>query len=210
MTNSEENQGQDPEKTVEDALRKAASEEDERAAVDAEDSSADAANAAQGEAAAGDDALENALAEVQQYKDLALRAEAEMQNVRRRAEQDVEKAHKYSLEKFISNLLPVVDSLEKAIESAESADGAASEVNQAIIEGVGLCHKMLLDVMAKEGCEIVDPEGEPFDPNLHQAMSTVESDEVEPNTVTMVVQKGYTLNGRLVRPAMVMVSRAPG
>ena len=151
--------------------------------------------------------LEDALKEVDRFKDLALRAEAEMQNVRRRAERDVENAHKFGLEKFISNLLPVVDSLEKAIEAVEKAEGIEDSAAKAIIEGVGLCQKMLIDVLAKEGVAVVDPEGEPFDPNLHQAMTMVEAPDMEPGSVVAVVQKGYTLNGRLVRPAMVMVSR---
>lgn len=152
--------------------------------------------------------LEEALQEVDKFRDMALRAEAEMQNVRRRAAQDVEKAHKFGVEGFVRDLLPVVDSLEKAIESAERAEGADESTIKAIIEGVGLCHKMLLDSLAKQGVSVVDPEGEPFDPNLHQAMSTVDNPDVEPNTVVTVVQKGYTLNERLVRPAMVMVSKA--
>jgi molecular chaperone GrpE len=157
-----------------------------------------------------EDQLEQALAEVEKFKDAALRAEAEMQNVRRRAERDVEGAHKYGLERFISSLLPVVDSLEKAVESAEQACGdKPSATEKAIVEGVGLCQKMLLDLLAKEGVTRVDPEGEPFDPNLHQAMSIVENPDVEPNSVVHVVQKGYRLNERLVRPAMVMVSKAP-
>lgn len=149
--------------------------------------------------------LENASLEVLKLKDVALRAEAEMQNVRRRASKDLENAHKYGLERLVQNLLPVVDSLEKAVESAEQA--ADEEANKAIVSGVGLCHKMLLDVLAKDGVSVVDPVGEPFDPNLHQAMSMVENPEVEPNSVVAVVQKGYTLNDRLVRPAMVMVSK---
>jgi molecular chaperone GrpE len=154
--------------------------------------------------------LEAALAEVDKFKDAALRAEAEMENVRRRSQRDVENAHKFGLERFIGSLLPVVDSLEKAIEAAQQADGSGSAEgsNKAIIEGVGLVQKMLLDVLSKEGVEVVDPEGEPFDPNLHQAMSMVENPDVEPNSVVVVVQKGYTLNERLIRPAMVMVSKA--
>ncbi|MCB1691520.1 MAG: nucleotide exchange factor GrpE [Pseudomonadales bacterium] len=164
-------------------------------------------------AEAADDAaaeLEQARAEIEKYKDLALRAEAEMANVRRRAERDVENAHKFGVERFLQNLVPVVDSLEKAIESAEQAasgDPDQASANQAIIEGVGLCLKMLLDVMAKEGVEVHDPHGEPFDPNLHQAMSMVESPHAEPNSVVQVIQKGYSLNSRLVRPALVMVSK---
>lgn len=152
--------------------------------------------------------LEVAKAEAEKFRDVALRAEAEMENVRRRATRDVENAHKFGQEKLIQNLLPVIDSLEKAIESAEQA-GADEGANQAILEGVGLCLKMQLDVLAKEGLVTVDPAGEPFDPNLHQAMSMVENPDVEPNSVVAVIQKGYTLNERLVRPAMVMVSKAP-
>jgi len=149
--------------------------------------------------------LEAALKDVAKYKDAALRAEAEMQNLRRRSSIDLENAHKFGIEKLIQNLLPVVDSLEKGIESAEQA--AEDAGNKAIIEGVSLCHKMLVDALGKEGVVAVDPQGEPFDPNLHQALSMIENPDVEPNSVVVVVQKGYTLKSRLVRPAMVMVSK---
>ena len=146
--------------------------------------------------------LANALLEVEKFKDVALRAEAEMQNLQRRTARDVENAHKFGVEKFVQNMLPVVDSLEKAIESiGENVD--------AIAEGLRLCHKLMVDTLNKEGVEITDPVGEPFDPNEHQAMSMVENPDMEPNSVLAVVQKGCKLNGRLVRPAMVMVSRAP-
>ena len=146
--------------------------------------------------------LANALSEVEKFKDVALRAEAEMQNLQRRTARDVENAHKFGVEKFVQNMLPVVDSLEKAIESiGENVD--------AIAEGVRLCHKLMVDTLNKEGVEITDPVGEPFDPNEHQAMSMVENPDMEPNSVLAVVQKGCKLNGRLVRPAMVMVSKAP-
>ncbi|MBL4682161.1 MAG: nucleotide exchange factor GrpE, partial [Pseudomonadales bacterium] len=119
---------------------------------------------------------------------------------------DLENAHKFGIEKFVQNILPVVDGLEKAVESA-----AKDDVNKAISEGVGICQKMLVDVLQKGGVETIDPAGEPFDPNLHQAMSMVENAEVEPNSIVAVIQKGYSLNGRLVRPAMVIVSKAkPG
>jgi len=152
--------------------------------------------------------LEQALQEISKYKDLALRAEAETQNVRRRAERDVENAHRFGLEKFIDNLLPVVDSLEKAIESVEQSEGIEDAAAKAIIEGVGLCQKMLVDVLGKEGVTVVDPEGEPFDPNHHQAMAMVDASNMEPGSVVTVVQKGYMLNGRLVRPALVLVSKS--
>jgi len=146
--------------------------------------------------------LANALSEVEKFKDVALRAEAEMQNLQRRTARDVENAHKFGVERFVQNMLPVVDSLEKAIESiGENVD--------AIAEGVRLCHKLMVDTLNKEGVEITDPVGEPFDPNEHQAMSMVENPDMEPNSVLAVVQKGCKLNGRLVRPAMVMVSKAP-
>ena len=150
----------------------------------------------------GDEALATALLEVEKFRDLALRAEAEMQNLQRRTARDVENAHKFGVEKFVQNMLPVVDSLEKAIEST-------GDNSDAIAQGVRLCHKLMVDTLNKQGVEIIDPVGEPFDPNEHQAMSMVENPDMEPNSVLAVVQKGCKLNGRLVRPAMVMVSKAP-
>ena len=148
------------------------------------------------------EALSPADKEVEKFKDVALRAEAEMQNLQRRTARDVENAHKFGVEKFVQNMLPVVDSLEKAIESiGENVD--------AIAEGLRLCHKLMVDTLNKEGVEITDPVGEPFDPNEHQAMSMVENPDMESNSVFAVVQKGYTLNERLVRPAMVMVTKMP-
>lgn len=152
-------------------------------------------------------ALEAALEEAEKFKDAALRAEAEMQNVRRRAERDVENAHKYGIEKFLASLFPVVDSLEKAVEAVAEASGEADK-EEAVFEGVKLCLKMFHDVLAKEKVEIVDPHGEPFDPQYHEAITMIAHDEMEPNSVVTVVQKGYKLNERLVRPAMVVVSKA--
>lgn len=152
------------------------------------------------------EALQKALEEVEKFKDAALRAEAEMQNMQRRTARDVENAHKFALEKFLQNLLPVVDSMEKAVEAAEQA---SENEDDAMLEGIRLCHKLLVDVLGKEGIEVIDPVGEPFDPNEHQAMSMVENPDMEPNSVFAVVQKGYRLNGRLVRAAMVMVTKAP-
>ncbi len=142
--------------------------------------------------------LEQSLAEA---KDQALRAAAEAQNVRRRAEQEAEKARKFALEKFVKELLPVVDSLEKALESMQDD---ASEVHR---EGVSMTLKMQLDVLSKFGVESIEPQGEPFDPQVHEAMAMVPNPELDPNTVMDVMQKGYLLNGRLVRPAMVVVSQ---
>lgn len=153
-----------------------------------------------------DERLAAALDELSEGRDAVLRAEAEMQNVRRRAERDVENAHKYGIERFLQNLLPVVDSIEKSIESTDQ-DG--QEENDPVIEGIRLTHKLLMDLLNKEQVEVVDPLGEPFDPNEHEAMSMVENPDMEPNSVFAVMQKGYKLNKRLVRPAMVMVSKAP-
>ena len=131
-----------------------------------------------------------------------LREQAEMQNVRRRAQRDVESAHKFALEKFATELLSVVDNLERAIEATD----AEEESQKAVAEGLELTLKTFIDVLAKYKVVPVDPEGQPFDAELHQAVSMVPNPEVEPNTVINVFQKGYTLNGRLIRPAMVVVS----
>ena len=138
-------------------------------------------------------------------KDQALRAVADVQNVRRRAEQDVEKAHKFALEKFSNDLLPVIDSLELALAHSSDED----EQVKAIREGVKLTLKMFQDTLKRYNLEVVDPHGEPFNPEHHQAMAMQESADVEPNSVLKVFQKGYMLNGRLLRPAMVVVSKAP-
>ncbi|MFT6386829.1 MAG: molecular chaperone GrpE [Cellvibrionaceae bacterium] len=142
--------------------------------------------------------------EIAGLKEQALRSYAEAQNARRRAEQDVEKARKFALEKFVSELLPVADNLERAIAAGDKAD----EGQKVVLEGVALTYKSLLDTLKKFQVEVIDPESEPFNPELHQAMSMVPSPDVEPNTVLNVFQKGYTLYGRLVRPAMVVVSSA--
>lgn len=165
-----------------------------------------AADDAAAQEASVDDVVAQLHEDVAAAKDLALRAQADAQNVKRRAEQDVEKARKFALEQFTRELLPVVDNLERALEAASGED----DVVKPIAEGVELTLKSFLDAMSKFNIEQVDPQGEPFDPNLHQAMSMIENDEVEPNSVIAVMQKGYTLNGRLVRPAMVMVSKASG
>lgn len=138
-------------------------------------------------------------------KEQSLRAQAEAQNMRRRAEQDVEKAHKFGLEKMVNDLLPVVDNLERALSTID----ASNEAFAAFAEGIQLTHKSFIDALARHQVAVVAPEGEPFDPNLHQAVSAVPNPDVEPNTVINCFQKGYTLHGRLVRPAMVVVSKAP-
>lgn len=136
-------------------------------------------------------------------KEAALRAQADAINVQRRAEAEVDKARKFALERFVGEMLPVADNLERALDAAGEGD-----TDKAIIEGVELTLKSLVDALRKNGVESIDPMGEPFDPQTAQAMSMVENPDVEPNTVIAVMQKGYSLNGRLVRPAMVMVSKA--
>lgn len=158
------------------------------------------------EGQAPEDEITRLQEELASARDAVLRAQADAQNVMRRAEQDVEKARKFALERFCGELLPVVDNLERALE-ATSGD---EEIVKPIAEGVQLTLKSFQDALKKFHIEAVDPVGEPFDPQMHQAMSMVENGDVEPNTVIAVMQKGYTLNGRLVRPAMVMVSKSPG
>ena len=139
--------------------------------------------------------------EVSLAKDQVLRAAAEVQNIKRRAQLDVEKAHKFALDKFVESLLPVVDSLELGLKNAADADDA----NTGMREGMELTLKLMIDTLAKNGVEQLNPIGEPLDPNFHQAITMLPNPEMEPNTVMDVVQKGYTLNGRCVRPAMVVV-----
>ena len=149
--------------------------------------------------------LQKALEEVATLNDTGLRAEAEMQNLRRRVDRDIQNAHKFGIERLLQGLLPVVDSIEKAIETSEQAETPADDPQ---LEGIKLCHKLFVDVLVKEGIEAVDPQGEPFDPNLHQALSMVESADLEPNSVIAVIQRGYTLHQRLIRPALVIVSKS--
>lgn len=145
------------------------------------------------------------MAKVNDQAESVLRAQAEMQNVRRRAERDVENAHKFALDKFAADLLPIVDSLERALDAADQLD---NEAVKAMRDGVELTLKMFVDTMAKHGVQQLNPVGEPFNPEFHQAMSMVPNPDMAPNSVLAVMQRGYTLNGRLVRPAMVVVSKA--
>ena len=206
MAQSEEEHLKDPETQAESAETGAESGVEDQVADETPADSDEAQSVSETLEVSAEKALEEALADVEKFKDTALRAEAEMQNMQRRTARDVENAHKFGLERFLQNLLPVVDSLEKAIESTHQAGDDAGE---AIAEGIVLCHKLLLDVLGKENIEVIDPVGAPFDPNEHQAMSMVENPDMEPNSVFSVVQKGYKLNGRLVRAAMVMVTKAP-
>ena len=149
------------------------------------------------------EALAEARRAAQENLDRALRAQAELENVRRRVERDLQNAHKFALERFVSELLPVKDSLELGL-SASAEKGASVE---SIAEGAELTLRMLEQAMEKFGIVVVDPAGEPFDPEFHQAMTMQQSDTAESGTVLTVVQKGYLLNERLVRPAMVIVAK---
>ncbi|MBU2884130.1 nucleotide exchange factor GrpE [Psychrosphaera sp. B3R10] len=149
--------------------------------------------------------LAEAKATIEGQKDSVVRAAAEVDNMRRRAALDVDKAHKFALEKFVNELLPVIDNMERAIEFSDKEN----ESLKPVLEGVELTQKSFIDAVAKFNVEVVNPQGEKFNAEFHQAMAMQPSADVEPNTVIAVMQKGYTLNGRLLRPAMVMVSKAP-
>ena len=150
-----------------------------------------------------EDALAEARRAAQEHLDRALRAQAELENVRRRAERDLAQAHKFALERFVSELLPVKDSLELGL--AASAEKGATAAG--IAEGVELTLRMFEHAMEKFGVESIDPAGDPFNPEFHQAMTMQESDTAESGTVLTVIQKGCLLNERLVRPAMVIVAK---
>ncbi|GAC12936.1 nucleotide exchange factor GrpE [Aliiglaciecola lipolytica] len=150
------------------------------------------------------DALSKAEATVNEQRDSVLRAKAEMENARRRAEGEVEKARKFALERFAGELLPVADNLERALQLADPNN----ESLKPMMEGVDITLKSFVSTIEKFGLKVIDPQGEQFNPELHQAMSMQENAELAPNTVMAVMQKGYEINGRLLRPAMVMVSRA--
>lgn len=137
-------------------------------------------------------------------KDIQLRAQAEIQNIRRRAEQDVEKAHKFALEKFSKELLTVVDNLERGLDALDKA--VTDETTQALVDGVEMTHKEFISTLSKFGVEAVGVVGEAFNPELHQAISMQPAEGIESNHISVVLQKGYTLQGRVLRPAMVMVA----
>lgn len=150
--------------------------------------------------------LEKARSEAENYREQFLRSEAEMSNLRRRVEKDIENAHKFGQEKLVKEVVVVADNLERTLAAIDTD----SQEIQPLKEGVEMTLKHLLDTFAKFNIKAINPEGEPFDPQLHQAMSMVEDPEVEPNTVVSVMQKGYTLHDRLLRPAMVVVSKGGG
>ncbi|WP_249962341.1 nucleotide exchange factor GrpE [Histophilus somni] len=161
------------------------------------------------------DALENAIARVQELEeqliqavkkeqDILLRTRAEIDNIRRRAEQDVEKAHKFALEKFAKDLLETIDNLERALSTPANVE---NETIKSLVDGVELTLKGLLSTVARFGVEPVGVIGETFNPELHQAISMQQTEGFESNQITVVLQKGYLLNGRVIRPAMVMVAQ---
>ncbi|WP_016954788.1 nucleotide exchange factor GrpE [Catenovulum agarivorans] len=151
--------------------------------------------------------LAAAEAKIQDQQDSVVRAKAEVENIRRRAALDVEKAHKFALEKFSNELLPVADNLERALQAADKDNEALVPM----IEGVELTLKSFEASLAKFGVEVVSPaQGDALNPELHQAMSMIPNPDVAPNAIIDCLQKGYTLNGRLLRPAMVIVSAAGG
>ncbi|MDK9736110.1 nucleotide exchange factor GrpE [Vibrio sp. D404a] len=171
--------------------------------VEAEAQTEEAADEQEAKIAQLEAALLSSEAKVKDQQDSVLRAKAEVENMRRRTEQEIDKARKFALNKFAEELLPVIDNLERAMQAADGEN----EVVKPLFEGVELTHKTFVDVVAKFGLKEINPEGEAFNPELHQAMSIQESPDHEPNTVMFVMQKGYELNGRVIRPAMVMVSK---
>lgn len=179
---------------------------DEKLRDDAAEQSAETATEADAQPTDEVSALRD---QAREFQEQVLRSQAEMQNVRRRAEIDVEKAHKFALEKFVKELLPVADSLEKAVETTE-ANQSEDDRLASIREGAEMTLNLFMNTLRKFNVAQLNPVGEPFDPQLHEAMSMVPAPDAEPNSVVAVVQKGYTLNDRLVRPAMVVVAKAEG
>ncbi|UJF19000.1 nucleotide exchange factor GrpE [Vibrio sp. SS-MA-C1-2] len=149
-------------------------------------------------------ALEQSENRIHEQRDSVLRAKADVENMRRRSTQEVDKARKFALERILNDLLPVIDNMERAIEASDKEN----EATKAIVEGVELTLSSLLSTVDKNGLKVIAPEvGDGFNPELHQAMSIQENPDLAPNSVMLVMQKGYELNGRIIRPAMVMVSK---
>ena len=188
------------EEQIDDVKAEQANTDEQNGANEVESSAEAGSNGEQTE-----DEVSRLQAELAEAKEQVLRYQAETQNALRRAERDIEKAHKFGQEKLIGELLVVVDNLERSISATEVEDVSITSIK----EGVELTLKSLIDALKRHNVEQIDPEGEPFNPELHQAMTMVPSPDLEPNSVLNVFQKGYTLNGRLVRPAMVVVSKAP-
>jgi molecular chaperone GrpE len=148
--------------------------------------------------------LDASEAKAREHWERYLRTAAELENLRKRAQREVENAHRFALESFLTELLPVQDSLELGVSG--EPDPSAADIRQ----GTELTLRLLTQLLAKRGVEAVDPEGAPFDPERHEAIATEVTPGVAPGKVLKVVQKGYILNGRLIRPARVIVSGSPG
>lgn len=201
--------------TVRDEAGESSEEKQAAPVAEADEASASAESAGNGEsggepdAADADKRLENELAEARAKADenwnQYLRAVAELENTRKRAARDIEHAHRFALERFAAELLPVKDALEMGLNAASDAKDQAG----ALVEGTEMTLKQLTQVFEKFGITEIDPKGERFDPERHEAMATQPSADAEPDTVLTVVQKGYLLNGRVLRPARVLVARRP-
>lgn len=149
--------------------------------------------------------LENMVIQIQKrdYENI-LRSKAEIENIRRRSEIYIEKVHKFALERFINELLPVIDNLERALNISDIKD---KNILECTLKGIELTLKSFLNAVRKFGVDIIESIDVPFDPDIHQAMTTLKSDDYKPNHIVKIMQKGYSLNGRLIRPAMVIVSK---
>ncbi len=156
-----------------------------------------------GEDELGGDAVAVLKNEIAGLREALLRTRADAENARKRAEREIEKVRRFGQERIIQDLLPVIDSLDQGLSTGNEADPAR------LSEGMSMTRKMLLKVLEDRGLEVLDPEGEGFDPNWHEAMTTQPSADHEPDTVVQVLQKGFSLNDRLLRPARVIVSRPP-
>ena len=198
MANEEQNPATEEQSNLDESIENTAQEQ----AVELDSESSEATT--EPEELSPEAQIESLQVELAKTKDDALRMVADAQNIKRRAEADIDKARKFALEKFSNELLVVADNLERALSAAD----LEHEKVKPLAEGVELTQKSFIDILAKFNVEQLDPVGEPFDPQFHQAMSMVENPDAEPNSVTLVMQKGYTLNGRLLRPAMVMVAKA--
>ena len=172
-------------------------------AVEAEETAEETEQAPEDSARSRDEELETARQEAGEARADMLRMQADMENLRKRLVREHEKSRRRALERFMGDLLPVVDSLERGLEAAE--DPAATV--EALKEGKELIRKMLAKAMGDHGLVVIDPAGEPFDPEIHEAMTMLPSEEFEENIVMEVLQKGYQLHERLIRPAKVVVSR---
>lgn len=191
-----------PEEPIVDEARETAEAENQPEEETGDQGGEASAGESDGEAAG--DELAEARARAEENWEALLRTRAEMDNLRKRNARDLEQARKFALERFVKDLLPVVDSLEQGLQAAREQDGV-----EKLVEGNELTLRMFTKVLSEHGVEQIDPQGEKFNPDLHEAMTMQPSKEHDPETVTMVLQKGYLLNGRLVRPARVVVASAP-